>query len=365
MRKIKNSACGSTEWIACKSALLFLYTTVNNKQKQTPMKKLIFGIVTLLIISCNDEAKTEFSLSGKTTGFENGTTLLLDVDNVTIDSAKIQSDSFVFNTKLSESPLKAVLRTKDLSDYRFLWLEKNAMTFDATDSDFKNALVSGSKEEGLSQKLHHQIKDLPRSKQFDQKIKFIEENPSSLHSAYILSVYSTTLGKEKTKELFQSFSPNNKATEYGIEIAKYIELNKNPQIGDKYVDFKMTDTNDEIRSLSEFEGKLLLLEFWASNCRPCRKENPNLVKTYEEFKPKGFEIFAVSEDIKKESWLRAIKKDKLPWTQVSDLNRKNSASLIYGINGIPDNFLIAENGVIIGRNLRGEELNKKLKEILE
>jgi peroxiredoxin len=127
----------------------------------------------------------------------------------------------------------------------------------------------------------------------------------------------------------------------------------------------MEDTNGEVRKLSDFKDKLVLLEFWASNCLPCRQENPNLIKTYEKFKPKGFEIFAVSQDTKKESWLKAIEKDKLPWLQVSDLKgADNSASLIYGVHGIPDNFLIDQNGIIVGRNLRGKKLNEKLNELL-
>ena len=127
----------------------------------------------------------------------------------------------------------------------------------------------------------------------------------------------------------------------------------------------MKDTNGKARKLSDFNGKVVLLEFWASNCVPCRQENPNLVKTYEKYRPKGFEIFAVSQDITKTSWLKAIEKDKLPWLQVSDLKgRDNSASLIYGINAIPDNFLIDQNGIIIARYLRGEKLNDKLDELL-
>ncbi len=134
-------------------------------------------------------------------------------------------------------------------------------------------------------------------------------------------------------------------------------------IGDSFVDFEMKDVNGNLLKLSNFKSKYTLLEFWASNCGPCRQENPNLVKTYNQFKPKGFEIFAVSDDVKKENWLKAIKNDKLPWINVSDLNKNNRASMIYSINGIPDIFLIDEKGIIIGRNLRGEQLNNRLKEL--
>jgi len=325
------------------------------------MKKIIFGIIILLVISCNEKPNTEFSLIGKTNNLENGTVLYLNDKEVLIDSVIVENNSFRFDTKLPKSPFQVILRTKKYSHYRYLWLENNPMTFDATQSDFRNAIVTGSTEENLSQTLSKETKSLPRDEQLKKDMEFVRKNPNSIHSAYILSVYSTTWGKEKSKELFDGFSLENKNSEYGKSISKYIELNKNPKIGEKYVDFEMENTNGEVEKISDFDNKIVLLEFWSSNCGPCRKENPNLVKTFKKYNPKGFEIFAVSQDTKKENWLKAIQKDKLPWNQVSDLKgRDNSASLIYGINGIPDNFLIDKNGIIIARNLRGEELNKKL-----
>ncbi len=329
------------------------------------MKRILFGIITLLVISCNEETKGQFYLIGKTNNLENGTTLYLSDKKELIDSAVIENNSFRFDTKLPKSPFQVILRTKRYLHYRYLWLENNPMTFDATKSDFRNAIVTGSTEENLSQILNKETQSLPRDERLKKDMEFVRMNPNSVHSAYILSVYSTTWGKEKTKELFDNFSTKNKNTEYGKSIVKYIKLNKNPNIGENYVDFEMEDTNGKIKKLSDLKGKLVLLEFWSSNCGPCRKENPNLVKTYEKFKHKGFEVFAVSQDTKKESWLNAIEKDKLPWLQVSDLKgRDNSASLIYGINGIPDNFLIDPKGIIVGRNLRGERLNEKLNELL-
>jgi len=329
------------------------------------MKKIFIGIITLLIISCGENSKVGFSLNGTTNGFEKGAVLYLDNNEVLIDSVIIENNSFSFKTKLPKSPLQVVLRTKNFSNYRFLWLENNPMSFDATKTDFRNAIVTGSAEEYLSQKLSNETDSLPRDEGLRKKMEFINKNPNSIHSAYLLSVYSATWCNEKTKELFNNFTTKNKNTEYGKSIANYIKLNKNPNIGDSYVDFEMEDTHGEKRKLSSTKDKLVLLEFWSSTCGPCRKENPNLVKTYKKFKSKGFEIFAVSQDTKKESWLKAIEKDKLPWLQVSDLKgRDNSASLIYGINGIPDNFLIDKSGIIVGRNLRGEKLNEKLNELL-
>ncbi len=283
----------------------------------------------------------------------------------TIDSAVVENNSFHFKTDLTKTPVQVVLNTKDFSHYRFLWLENNPMTFDATNSDFRNAIVTGSDEENLSYNLSIETETLPRDERTQKEQEFVKLHPNSIHSAYVLSVYTTTWGKEKTKELYDNLSAENKRTEYGEKIANYIELNKNPNVGDSYVDFEMQDIDGEKRKLSEFKDKVVLLEFWSSGCLPCRKENPNLVRTYEKFNPKGFEVFAVSQDTKRERWIEAIEKDGLPWLQVSDLKgHENTASLIYGIHAIPDNFLIDQNGIIVERNIRGEKLNINLNELL-
>lgn len=333
--------------------------------KQTSMKKLIFGLITLFIISCNEKQTAEFSLTGTTNGIENGTYLFLHTDEA-IDSTIIENNTFYFKTKLSKTPIEATLRTSDWFQRRAIWLENVPMTFDASKTDFNNAKVSGSESENLSQTLYPIPDNLPRQERLKMEMQFVQDNPNSIVSAQILSVYTTTWGKEKTNELFNRFPKKIKESNYGQKIEKYIELNKEPKIGEHFADFEMTDQNGKSRKLSDIEGKTVLLEFWSSWCGPCRKENPSLVKTYEKFQPKGFEIFAVSLDEDKDSWIEAIKKDSLKWTHVSDLKGQgNEASLIYGIHGIPDNFLISENGEIIGRNLRGEKLNQRLGEILK
>jgi len=327
------------------------------------MKKLTLVILVLLLISCKEKEK--FTLEGKTSGIENGMMIYL-VNEEFQDSTIIENNTFRFETILPYFPIQAVLRTKNNFAYRYLWLEENSMTFDASNGNFLTANVIGSETENLSQKLYRAADSFPREERHKMEMQFVKNNPNSIVSAKILSVYSTTYGKKKTSELYERFSKENKDSKYGQKIAKFIELNKEPKVGEQFADFEMTDLNGNPLRLSNIKGKIILLEFWSSWCGPCRKENPNLVKTYEKFQPKGFEIFAVSLDEDKDSWLKAIEKDNLNWKHVSDLKgNSNEASLIYGINGIPDNFLIAENGEIIGRDLRGEALNEKLKEILQ
>jgi peroxiredoxin len=333
------------------------------------MQKIIFGILILLFFSCNQKSNTEFSLTGKTKGIENGTMIYLDnadSQNIDlIDSTTIENNSFTFNTKLPNSPLQVALWTDD-EHYRFLWLENNKMTFDASQTDFENATVTGSEEENLAQPLRIELEKLSEEDQRKRELEFIEKHPNSIVSAEILSLYSTSFDKTKTKKLFDKFSEQNKKSKYGKIIDTYIKLNGGPKTGEQFIDFEMVDQNGKLKKLSNLKGKTILLDFWASWCAPCRKENPNLVKIYNNFKSKGFEIFAVSLDENKENWLKAIKNDNLNWYHVNDLKGNgNKASLIYGVEGIPDSFLIDENGIIIARDLRGKELNEKLTELLK
>jgi len=335
-------------------------------KKNAKYIKLIISVLSILIaLSCNKIREDNFFIKGKTNGIVDGTFIFLQdisTDKI-LDSTLIENNYFEFDTSLSNFPVGTLVFTKDYPEYRFVWLENNPMTFDASRSNFKNAKVEGSDTENLSQKLYKVASTLPRNERQKMEKDFVKQNPNSILSAYILSVYSATWGKKNVSELFKDFSKRNKESVYGKSISDYLRLNKNPRIGDTFVDFEMQNVYGFSEKLSDFNNKVILLEFWASNCGPCRLENPNLVKTYKKFNPLGFEIFAVSQDTNKENWLKAIEKDSLPWHHVSDLKRKDIASLIYGVTGIPDNFLINTDGEIVGRNLRGNELNDKLSSI--
>lgn len=331
------------------------------------MKNLILGICLIFCFSCNQNTDQTFQLSGKTSGIEDGSILYLRylLEDQIIDSATVINNSFLFKTKLPDSTVQVVLNYENSGPYRFIWLENKPMTFDASEAGFRNAIVTGSDTEQLSQELDSTQKGLSRSEVLKLDRQFVKEHPNSLVAANILAVYTTTWGKAETETLYNGFSERMKNSPYGVKIKRYLDLTNEPAIGEPFVDFEMANENGQMKKLSEAIGKVTLLEFWASWCGPCREENPNLVKTYEKYHPNGFEVFAVSHDSKKEMWLKAIETDQLPWQHVSDLQGSdNAAGLIYGINGIPDNFLIDENGVVIARNLRGEYLNQKLEELI-
>jgi peroxiredoxin len=166
--------------------------------------------------------------------------------------------------------------------------------------------------------------------------------------------------------LYNLLSPELKATTAGQKWAVRLEKLKHVALGATAPEFAQADTAGKMVSLSSFRGKYLLIDFWASWCGPCRAENPNVVKAFNKYKDKNFTILGVSLDQPgaKDKWMAAIKKDGLNWTQVSDLKFwNNEASTAYGVQAIPQNYLLDPSGKIIGKNLRGEDLENKLAEL--
>lgn len=137
-------------------------------------------------------------------------------------------------------------------------------------------------------------------------------------------------------------------------------------VGDVATEINLPNPNGEYVKLSSLRGKYVLVDFWASWCGPCRRENPNMVHLYQKYKDKGFTIYGVSLDMDRASWIEAIAQDRLTWTQVSDLAYWNSIVVPkYGISGIPATVLIDKEGKIIAKDLRGPELDAKLQEVLK
>lgn len=171
---------------------------------------------------------------------------------------------------------------------------------------------------------------------------------------------------EFLKQIDNKYYPQFAQSKYAQELHKRIEILSKTAPGSIAPDIVLADPFGKTVSLSSLRGKTVLVDFWASWCRPCREESPNLVKAYNKYKSRGFEVFSVSLDDNRDAWQKAINDDKLLWTHVSDLQKWNSAVVNqYNIESIPFTVLIDAEGKIIAKNLRGEALDAKLAEVLK
>jgi len=343
------------------------------------MKKTIFvnlflttAFLASTLLFCNSQSQSKFEIIGKTQGLKDSTLLyLFDPENEKfIDSTFVLSDSFYFRGSVGGLSMY-MIQTKFTEDpksmnYKILWIDNSKIYFEGKAGDFRNSKIIGHE---IQQQFDELVQLTNNKKHSERQVieqEFIKEHPNYLYSAFLLSFYTTTYGKDKTKELFDLLDPKLKKTAYGKKIQSYLKLNQKFEIGNKIAEIKLNDLKGESRSLLSLKGKHVLLEFWSSSCGACKFENPNLRKVYNQYKNKGFEIFAVTLDKNKKKWQNAVEADSINWITVSDLKGENGeAVLTYGINGTPANYLIDKNGIILAKDLRGEDLRKKMEEIFD
>jgi peroxiredoxin len=224
-----------------------------------------------------------------------------------------------------------------------------------------------NKDRAAADKIEKSIDSLQEVVNESVYLPYIKSRKNAPVALYALSQYAGyAIDPKKAEPLYEELGTNVKSLPAGVIFKEKLELAKKTEIGQYALPFSQTDTAGIEVSLASFKGKYVLIDFWASWCGPCRAENPNVVKAFNKHKDKGFTVLGISLDQPgaKEKWIKAIHDDQLTWTHVSDLKYwNNEVAKQYGIQAIPQNYLIDADGKIIGKNLRGEELQAKLEEL--
>ncbi|GLB49697.1 TlpA disulfide reductase family protein [Neptunitalea lumnitzerae] len=367
------------------------------------MRKIFLALSLLFITvySCNNEPK-EFTIDGTTIGVDDGTQVFLKQTDslgkpVTLDTAVVRNGKFKISAIPPELKLAFVFVDKSRGRLPIITEKGENITMTFNNENIGASTFGGSKynedlyamfSESVNygdslQKINIKLRELSKTKdtvkirelveikkqtqesQHNSEIKFIQENPDSFVSL-ILIENNLTVTPDKTDELkivfkaFDNLSDELKSTNVAKKIKNRIDKVERIQTGKIAPQISGPTPDEKIVSLSDVKGKATLIDFWASWCKPCREENPNLVKLYSNYKNDGFSILGISTDKDGEVWKTAVVKDSINYTQI----KSEKAAEIYNINFLPTSFLLNEKGEIVYQNLRGADLEAKVAEIL-
>ncbi|MBE9582836.1 AhpC/TSA family protein [Mucilaginibacter sp. JRF] len=352
--------------------------------------------------------QANYSIKGNISGFKGTGKAYLqyrtDAGNIT-DSATVQQGSFAFKGSLPEAVKASLIVTREGENYQQqrnadriqFYLENGNINLKAADSVAKATVEAGQINKDNTELTallkpyndrlraeYRAYSSLPKHQQtsqaeaeLDSRVEAIEAEQKLVLSPFIKKHTNSLVGLDALKTyggyfpeagdvepLYAGFSKAIKNTKAGAQYQKWLDGWKKTAVGATAPQFSQADKDGKPIALASFKGKYVLVDFWASWCGPCRNENPNVVKAYNQYKDKNFTILGVSLDSKKEAWLKAVEDDHLEWTQVSDLKYwKNEAAELYGVRAIPQNFLIGPDGKIVAKNLTGDKLSAKLGEI--
>ncbi len=366
------------------------------------MKKLGFLLLACIAFSCSKKYK----LKATAEGVADSTQVYLkkmddNYKQVTVDTTQIQNGTFVFEDTISgpemyfitiekiRGNLPVILEkgTVKLIVYKdsinksersgttnndvFTAFIKDGETFQKQSRDaqikYREARQNGDSLE--MQKIQDTFKEIQLAlEEFPEN--YIKNNPDSFVSVLILEnmVFAKRGTFEENKKLYEAFSEENKNTKSGKRIVTKLEELSKTNVGGIAPDFKAPTPQGDTLSLNTVKtgAKVTLIDFWAGWCKPCRIENPNLVKLYDKYHNKGFDIIGVSLDKTKEQWTKAIAEDSLSWSQISNLKHwRDPIASTYGVREIPAGFLLDKNGIIVAKNIKADSIETHLKKLLD
>ncbi|RCW92403.1 TlpA disulfide reductase family protein [Winogradskyella arenosi] len=377
------------------------------------MKKILtLTLISLLFVACKTEPKrTDYLIDATAKGVYNGVRAYLKIKQQNgrsrvIDTAIVVDEKFSFTGKVMTPSLSLISINSVKGDLNFM-LENKHITVEVNKDDIAASIVTGSESHAdykayqkqilelveEAKQLKQQLRDrsirdsisklyvVAQQKRAEAPLKFIENHSSSFYS---LSLIEQGIGKNNVDierymaayELLDSEiknSPKGVSVKIGLDklMADFLKTAQ-VNVGKIAPNFEAPNPKGKMVSLEEVKGKVTIIDFWASWCAPCRRENPNVVNVYNKYHSQGLEIIGVSLDGSrnqrdpKKAWMTAVKQDQLTWTHVSSLKYfQDPVAQLYNINAIPATFILDKHGRIAAKNLRGKALELKVQELLK
>jgi len=366
------------------------------------MRKIGFLLLTGLIVLASCGQTDQYKVSGSVEGVSEGQAVLQKIEAqgpAAIDTAEIVDGAFTFTGSVEYPELHLIYIDDNQVPVAF-FLENANITINADVENMQDAEVTGSelnakfkafndgvpsndRAQGLQQEFMaaRQSGDQEKMQELAEEYQgimedqqqyyrdFVMANTDNVVGAFLAMNMAASMELTELEELVASLKESNPEHPYVIEIEEMLEpMQKQKaaegaiEIGKTAPAFTLADKDGNEVSLESFQGKYVFLDFWASWCSPCRQESPNMVKAYKQYGGDNFEIVGVSLDKTAEPWLKAVEEDNMTWTLLHD--PQGDVANTYGVQSIPFTLLLDKEGVIIGKNLRGEQLKSKLEELL-